>query len=130
MTALVADGTNIAEAIIPPGYMPMFILAALTKRVLQTEGIKGGQQLELLEKLNGLTDTRFTAEMLAMIYPSSDVEVEMIAAAREADPPKAKRCERSFDIFMNERVFGLFVSANPGIRQALGIFGHQDRKGS
>ena len=43
MTALVADGTNIAEAIIPPGYMPMFILAALTKRVLQTEGIKGGQ---------------------------------------------------------------------------------------
>ena len=48
-----------------------------------------------------------------MIYPSGDVEVEMIAAAREADPPKAKRCERSFDIFMNERVFGLFVSANP-----------------
>lgn len=133
MTAAAADNTDIAEetgrAIIPPGYMPMFILSAMTKRVLQSAGIKGGEQLALLEKLNGLTDRFFTAEILAMISPASDIECEMIAAAREADPPKTKRCEASFNIFMSERVFALFASANPGIREAVRIFGHH-RKGT
>ena len=51
---------NIAD-----GHKLAFIIASLTKRTLEIPGIKPADRLALLEKLNGLTDGYFSADLLA-----------------------------------------------------------------
>ena len=45
------------------GHKWCLIIAALTKRTLQIPGLKPAARLDLLEKLNGLTDGYFTARL-------------------------------------------------------------------
>ena len=62
-----------------------FYCRRLDQRALQSRGIKTGDQLFLLEKLNGLTDIYLSPEMLAMIEPMSDLEYQIFAAAKSLD---------------------------------------------
>ena len=66
MTAAVAQTTDDELCVqVSDGHKWSFIVAALTKRTLQIPGIKPADRLRLLERLNGLTDDWFTADMLA-----------------------------------------------------------------
>jgi hypothetical protein len=103
----------------PPGYQMNFIIVALTKRALLMEEIKPGEQLELLENMNALTDRYFTAEMLSMIEPVSDTEYEIFAAAKMLDKPSDKCATASFKVLTSPRVFWHICTLNPSILAAL-----------
>jgi len=90
---------------VPPGYRFAFITAALTKRALATDGIKVGDRLHLLEKLNGLTDRYFTADILAMSEPMSNLEFEIFREARSLDADGDKSGIASFKVLTSHRVF-------------------------
>jgi hypothetical protein len=103
----------------PSGYLLLFIIVALTKRALLTEGIKPAEQLHLLEKMNRLTDQYFTPAMLAVIEPMGDTEYKIYEQAKSLDPPGDKSARASFDVLTIPRVFWHLVTLNPSILAAI-----------
>jgi hypothetical protein len=106
-------------AYVPSGYKHILLAIALTKRVLTTCKMKAGEKLQVLEKLNGLTDGYITPEMLAMIEPMSDTEYEMLNEARSLDQPDDKAGRASFDVLTSPDVFEHFVRLNPSLLAAI-----------
>jgi hypothetical protein len=123
-------------SLVSSGHMMDFIVVALTKRVLQTPNIKPGDKLYLLEKLNGMTDIYFRAEMLAMIEPAGDIECQIISEANSLDPPDdTTHGMASYRVLTSPNVFQHFLTLNPSILAAIkwreawrgeGVPGHQD----
>ena len=102
------------------GHKWALIIAALTKRTLQIPGLKPAARLDLLEKLNGLTDGYFTPDLLAAIEPMCDTSAAIFREARTLDPPKDEtRCAASFDVLATPSVFQHFVKLNPSIMAAI-----------
>jgi hypothetical protein len=109
------------------GQIFSFIAVAATKRTLQDDTtMKAGDRLRLLEKLNGLTDLNFTAAMLALIDPMSDLELEIYREAKSLDPPRPKKddpssvyFQASFEILTSPKVFEHFIALNPGLAAAV-----------
>jgi hypothetical protein len=109
-----------------------FIVAAMTKRGLQDDKMPAGERLHLLEKLNGLTDQHFTAEMLALIDPMSDLEFQIYQEAKSLDAPHPKNKDdirtihwkASFDILTGP-AFKHFVALNPGLAKAFRLYDGQ-----
>ncbi len=101
------------------GHKLNFIIAALTKRTLQIPGIKPADRLTLLEKLNGMTDDWFTADMLAGIEPMDDTGVAIYEQARTLDPADDKTHAASFKVLATPSVFQHFVKLNPSIASAI-----------
>jgi hypothetical protein len=112
------------------GHKWTFIATALTKRTLQTPGIKPAARLDLLEKLNGMTDDYFTGDMLASISPMCDTAYAIFKEARSLDPPQDDtHCAASFKVLATPSVFRHFVQLNPSILVAIKhrADGRQDR---
>jgi hypothetical protein len=98
------------------GHKWTFIIAALTKRTLQIPDIKAAERLDLLERLNKLTDSYFTASMLAGILPMCDTGYAIFREARSLDPPQDEtHCAASFNVLATPSVFRHFVQLNPSI---------------
>jgi hypothetical protein len=107
----------------PPGYLWMIIMASWVKHWLVTVKMTTEERLEILEKLNGLTDEKFTAEALATIKPANDISVQMIEEARKLDD--AGDLSRSFDVLVGWETFGHLVRLNPSILDAIKLMpGH------
>jgi len=121
MTA--APGQTIDDELclqIADGHKWTFIIASLTKRALQIPGIKPADRLDLLERLNSLTDGFFTADVLAQLSPMCDTAYAIFKEARSLDPSKDDaRCEASFKVLATPSVFRLFVQLNPSILAAI-----------
>jgi hypothetical protein len=112
------------------GHKWSFIVAALTKRALQITGIKPAERLDLLERLIKLTDSYFTADMLAGISPMCDTGVAIFHEARTLDQPQDDtHCDASFKVLATPSVFRLFVQLNPSIMAAIKLRagGRQDQ---
>jgi len=101
------------------GHKCSFIVAALTKRTLQIPGIKPADRLTLLEKLNGMTDDWFTADMLAGIEPMDDTGLAIYEEVRTLDSPDDKTHAASFNVLATPKVFAHFVKLNPSILAAI-----------
>ena len=102
------------------GHKWALIVAALTKRTLQIPGIKAADRLHLLEKLNGLTDGYFTADLLATIEPMCDTGYAIFKEARTLDPPQDEsRCAASLHVLATASVFQHLVRLNPSIMAAI-----------
>jgi hypothetical protein len=102
------------------GHKWSFIIAALTKRTLHISAINAADRLDLLERLHKLTDSYFTADMLAGISPMCDTGYAIFKEARTLDPPQDKtRCAASFDVLATPSVFRHFVRLNPSILAAI-----------
>ena len=102
------------------GHKLSFIIAALTKRTLQIPGIKPADRLALLEKLNGMTDEWFSADLLAGIEPMCDTAYAIFKEARTLDPPQDDtRCDASFNVLVTPSVFRHFAQLNPSILAAM-----------
>jgi hypothetical protein len=112
------------------GHKWSFIIAALTKRTLQIPGIKPADRLDLLERLNGITDRYFSADVLASISPMCDTGAAIFREARTLDPPQDDtHCAASFNLLATPSVFRHFVQLNPSILAAIKLRaeGRQDR---
>lgn len=102
------------------GHKWSFIVAALTKRTLGIPGIKPADRLALLEKLNGMTDEWFSADLLAGIEPMCDTAYAIFKEARTLDPPQDDtRCDASFNVLVTPSVFRHFAQLNPSILAAI-----------
>jgi hypothetical protein len=95
------------------------LVISLTKRFLSSHSTSTSERLNILEKMNSLTDQFLTAEMVSAIKPMSDVEYEMLSAALSLDGGDAKRAATSADILTRSDVFGLFVRLNPSLLAAI-----------
>lgn len=109
---------------ISSGHTMVFIVAALTKRALQDDKMEAGDRLHLLEKLNGLTDQYFTADMLALIDPMSNLEYQIFREAKSLDIKAAglspaQQTQASYEILTSSQVFSHFVTLNPGMANAI-----------
>jgi hypothetical protein len=112
------------------GHALSFIAVALVKRALLDDTtMNAGDRLRLLEKLNGLTDLNFTAAMLALIDPMSDLELEIYREAKSLDPPRPKKddprslhFQASFEILTSPKVFEHFIALNPGLAAAVRLY--------
>jgi hypothetical protein len=102
------------------GHKWSFIVASLIKRTLQIPGLKAADRLDLLERLNKLTDSYFTADMLAGISPMCDTAYAIFKEARTLDPPQDDtHCDASFNVLATPSVFRHFVQLNPSIMAAI-----------
>ena len=102
------------------GHKLSFIIAALTKRTLGIPGIKAADRLALLEKLNGMTDDWFSADLLAGIEPMCDTAYAIFKEARTLDPPQDDtHCDASFNVLATPSVFRHFAQLNPSILAAM-----------
>jgi hypothetical protein len=109
-------------------YAFCFIAAALVKRSLQDEKMAAGARLHLLERLNAMTDAHFTSEMLALVDPMSDLELEIYREAKSLDPPRPNskaeflfsRCRSSFDVLTGP-AFKHFLRLNAGMQKAVDL---------
>jgi hypothetical protein len=110
------DELSVLQA--PTGYLHLMLWAAAAKRALLFD-MPAGKRLQLLEKLNGLTDNYFTPEMLAAITPMSDTEMEMVNEARSLDREDDRLGQASFDVLTSWRVFGHFRRLNPSYLAAI-----------
>jgi hypothetical protein len=111
---------------VPPGIRYNFIGIALTKRALQSAGLKTGDKLHLLERLNECGDP----EILAMIDPMTDIEFQIFREAKSLDVEggnlsPAQKTQASFDILTSGKVFSHFVTLNAGMAKA--IRWHEER---
>jgi hypothetical protein len=107
-------------SLVSTGHKMDFIAVALTKRVLQTPNIKPGEKLYLLEKMNGMTDIYFRAEMLAMIEPAGDIECQIISEANSLDPRgDTTHGMASYRVLTSPNVFQHFLTLNPSILAAI-----------
>jgi hypothetical protein len=105
---------------IPLGNKMSLIGIALAKRALLTPGIKPADKLELLERMNGMTDGYLCPAMLAMIEPMCDTGFAIFKEAASLDPPKdATHGAASFDLLTGQKVFGNFCALNPSILTAI-----------
>lgn len=113
------------------GHKLSFIIAALTKRTLQIPGIKPADRLRLLERLNGLTDDWFSADLLAGIEPMCDTAYAIFKEARTLDTPQDDtHCDASFNVLATPSVFRHFAQLNPSIMAAINTraAGRQDQR--
>jgi hypothetical protein len=119
MTA--AAQTTVDDFLLHPadGYKWSLIGTSLAKRALQIPGIKPADRLRLLERLNGLTDDWFTADMLATIEPMCDTGYAIYEQARTLDPADDKICNASFTVLATPKVFDHFLKLNPSIMAAI-----------
>ena len=102
------------------GHKWSLMIAALAKRTLQNPGLKPADRLGMLERLNGLTDGYFTADLLATIEPMCDTAAAILHEARTLDPPQDDtHCDASFKILATPSVFRHFVQLNPSIMAAI-----------
>ena len=105
---------------VPDGYKWALIGAALTKRTLQSPGLRAGDRLALLERLNGMTDAYFTADMLAAIEPMCDTGYAIYKEANSLNPPQDEtHGEASFKLLASPKVFGHFCALTPSIMAAI-----------
>jgi hypothetical protein len=105
---------------VPDGEKWSLIVAALTKRTLQIPGIKAADRLDLLERLNKLTNSYFTADLLAGISPMCDTAYAIFKEARSLDPPQDEtHCAASFNVLATPSVFRHFVQLNPSMLAAI-----------
>jgi hypothetical protein len=102
---------------IPVGYKFNLLLIALIKRALKCK-MSAGERLQILERLNGMTDGYITPEMLAMIEPAGNTEFEIIKEAQSLDTT-ADRCEASFAVLTMPDVFEKFLCLNPSLLAAI-----------
>jgi hypothetical protein len=102
----------------PAGYQHLMLWAAYAKRALQYE-MPAGKRLQLLEKLNSLTDDYFAPEMLAIIEPMCDTEIAMVNEARSLDREDDRIGQASFEVLTSWRVFGHFRRLNPSYLAAI-----------
>jgi hypothetical protein len=111
------------------GHKLDFVVASLTKRTLKIPGIKSADRLDLLERLNGMTDDWFTADMLAGIDPMDDTGLAIYEQACTLDSPDDKTHAASFKVLTTPAVFRHFVQLNPSIMAAIKLRadGRQDR---
>ena len=119
MNRPLASADENAVAITPRGYRYALILAALTKRVLLAKDLKPHDRLELLERLDRVTDRSFSPAVIAVIEPASDVESAIVHEAHSLDPPNNQRCGASFDVLTSQRVFCNFLMLNPSLLAAV-----------
>jgi hypothetical protein len=104
---------------VPVGHRHTMLIVAFTKYMLAKLKMSDHQRLDLLEKLNSLTDWYFTAPMLATIQPACATQVAMILEARSLDREDDKLGQESFKILTNETVFRHFIGLNPSILEAI-----------
>jgi hypothetical protein len=120
MTALAQTSDDDLCLHVADGHKWSLIIAALTKRVLEIPGIKPADRLDLLERLNGMTDRWFTADLLASISPLCDTGAAIFHEARTLDPPQdGTHCAASFNLLATPSVFRHFVQLNPSILAAI-----------
>ena len=102
------------------GHKLSFIIAALAKRTLKIPGINTADRLRLLERLNGLTDDWFSADLLAGIEPMCDTAYAIFKEARTLDTPQDDtHCDASFNVLATRSVFRHFAQLNPSIMAAI-----------
>jgi hypothetical protein len=117
LESLTPDQTMIVHS--PVGYLHILLMIALTKRVLTTCKMKAGERLQILERLNKLTEGYITPAVLRLIEPIGDTECEMFAVARSLDTPDDQLGKASFEMLTRPDVFEHFTRLNPSILAAL-----------
>jgi hypothetical protein len=104
---------------IPAGHRFSLVWIAIVKRLLADQHLKPGERLDLLEKLNAVTDSYLDADMLAAVSPASDVETQIFLEAATLDGSD-ERCRASFNVLTRGPVFLLFRSLLPAIQMKEG----------
>lgn len=104
--------------IFPVGYRYQLLLIAFTKYVLSLK-MGQGQRLRFLELLNDMTDRFITPEMLAVVEPMSETEVNMLIAARSLDAADDKAGSASFKVLTRRDIFDHFLELNPSLLTAI-----------
>jgi hypothetical protein len=105
--------------IMPPGYMSSFWLIVIAKNVLQQK-LSHANRLAFSNILDHQrNEPNITAEMIAMIQPAGKAELEMFAAASNADPAGDDRGRLSYGLLSSFRMFDLLVLANPSVLDAI-----------
>lgn len=110
------------DFIITEGHAFMMIAIASAKRCLADTPMTVGQRLHVLEMISNAVDINLTAEMVQAIEPASDIELEMIAAARELDPKERKPGDPlppSVSLLGRRDVLDAFAVHNAGIHAAI-----------
>jgi hypothetical protein len=102
----------------PAGYVHLMLMAAYAKRGLQFKA-SIGKRLKLLELLNSLTDGYFTPEMLSVIEPMCDTQMEMVSEARSLVREDDRLGNASFAVLTKPQVFGHFRRLNPSLLAAI-----------
>ena len=116
-TAPAIDDNLLAN--VADGHKLDFVVATLTKRTLQMSGLKAADRLVLLEKLNGMTDDWFSADILAGLSPMCSTAYEIYEQARTLDLRDDKSHRASFGVLATPSVFRHFVQLNPSIMAAI-----------
>jgi ribosomal protein S15P/S13E len=105
---------------VPLGNKMALIGAALAKRALLIPSIKPAEKLELLERMNGMTDGYFSAAMLVMVEPLCDTGFAIFKEAASLDPLKdATHGAASFNLLTSPNVFAHFIKLNQSILAAI-----------
>jgi hypothetical protein len=108
---------------ISEGHAFFFVAAAVAKRAL-AEPMKAHERLRMLEALDRMIDSHFTAEMLKLIEPASDAELAMVREARSLDPKEIKRDDPSLppSIHLIAKSLDHFARLNVGIRSVKALY--------
>jgi hypothetical protein len=109
---------------LPEGHAFFFVAAAVAKRALADLPMKAGERLRILEAMDHMLDSHFTAEMLQLIEPASDTELAMVDAARSLDP-KARKPDDPLppSVHLLASSIEHFAKLNVAIRSVLQLYG-------
>ena len=101
------------------GHKHTLLFIAYAKHALVNIEMNAGQRLRFLELIHGCIDFTVTQEMVALIEPMSDTEMQMMHEARslnsEADPAGMV----SYRLLTRPDVFGHFLALNPSLLAAI-----------
>jgi hypothetical protein len=109
---------------VPDGHAFFFVAAAVAKRALADLPMKAGERLRLLEQMNRMLGSHFTAEMLQLIEPASDAELAMVTEAQSLDPKGPRKSDATLppSVHLIAQSVEHFARLNIGIRSVLQLY--------
>jgi hypothetical protein len=103
---------------VPQGYKFSLLAIACIKRAVAQPGMKAGERLHWLEKLNGMTDNYISEEMLAVIERMGDTEMAIVREAMSLNRADDHGMP-SFRVLTSWKVFNDLLSLNPSLLAAI-----------
>ena len=111
-----------AVLMFPAGYKCVLLFIAYVKHALVNIEMRAGERLQFLEFIDGCVGFAVTQEMVALIKPMSDTEVEMMHEARSLNREDDKPGSASFAMLTRPDVFGHFLALNPSLLAAIMLY--------
>jgi hypothetical protein len=103
----------------PNGYKHILIMVAVTKKALVECQMTAAQRLDLLQKMNALTDAYITPAAVATVEPACDTFMAILDEARKLDDPSDPGGMASFKMLTSRDVFAHLRRLNPSLDAAI-----------